>query len=207
MPDPNAQPTPGAVPPSTPAGEPQPGAPAATEQDKQTSGWKAAEQFKAERDAIKAERDALKAERQKETDAKLAEQGKWQELAKSKESEAADARAERDAIKRSFSIFTAGIKAGANDPADLDPFLAKVDVGNPDALSAALTELKSSKPYLFGGKSGNPTPTPQANPGGNPAVAVPKVSAGEVANLTREQKQAVADSYFKGGTSGFFGRK
>lgn len=194
MPDPNVQPTPGAAAPSTPASEPQSGAPAATEQDKQTSGWKAAEQFKAERDAIKAERDALKAERQKENDAKLAEQGKWQELAKNKETEAAEAKAERDAIKRSFAIFTAGISAGANDPADLEPFLAKVDVSNKDVLTASLTELKTSKPYLFGnGKSGTPFPTPQATPGG---------SATELLDLkkltTREEHEAARKKDPKG---------
>lgn len=166
--------------------------------------------------AIAAERKAAKLEeaQKKAEDARLAEQGKYQELAKAKEAEAGTWKAKYEQAQRQSALIAAGARAGIKDASDLVlARLGDVDVSDEGALreaaEVAVTDLAKSKPYLFGSstKNGTPTPTPQANPGGNPAVAVPKVSASEVANLSKEQKQAIVDGYFKGGNSGFFGRK
>jgi len=165
--------------------------------------------------AIAAERKAAKLEdaQKKADDARLAEQGKYQELAKAKEAEANDWKAKYTQAQRESALVAAGAKAGIKDASDLVlARLGDVDVSDIGALreaaEVAVSDLAKSKPYLFGSstKNGTPHPTPLGNPGGDP-VKVPKVSAGEVANLTREQKQAIADGYFKGGNSGFFGRK
>ncbi len=155
--------------------------------------------------AIAAEREveALKAAAKTAADAKLAEQGNYQALAKSKETEAGEWKAKYEKSQRTSALVAAGSKAGANDPSDLAAFvdLSAIDASDDHALRGAadkaLADLKASKPYLFGqpnGKSGAPFPTPAANPGGGSEVKIPAgLKAGDVQNLTREQKQALVN--------------
>lgn len=166
--------------------------------------------------AIAAERElaTLRDAAKKAEDAKLAEQGKFQELAKSKEAEAGTWKAKYESAQRNNALIAAGAKAGVNDPSDLAALvnLSGIDASDESGLHAAaekaVADLKTSKPYLFGnGKGAAPFTTPTPNPGGSPGVVVPKgVKAGDVANLTKEQKQALV-SEARGaanGSGGFF---
>jgi len=211
MPDETVNPPAGAQ-----AGQPASGSPTPAVEPKQDKAGDD-ERLALRTRAIEAERKAAKLEeaQKKAEEGRLAEQGKFQELAKQKEAEANTWQQKYYQSQRNSALVAAGAKAGIKDASDL--VLAKlgdVDVGDDGALreaaEQAVSELAKSKPYLFGtnGKSGAPFPTPRATPGGGtPEVRLPeRVSAGDVANLTREQKQALVDRTFGAGTStgGFF---
>ena len=197
------------------AGQPAGSNPPAADAPKQEAQSVREQNLLARAITAERERDTFKDAAKKAEDAKLAEQGNFQALAKSKEAEASEWKSKYERTQRARVLESAGAKAGANDPADLSAFvdLSAVDASDEGALRAAadqrLNELKTSKPYLFGtGKSGVPTPTPTPNPGGASGVKVPAgLKAGDVANLDREQKQAVVDKFFGNGNAGGFFRK
>jgi len=169
---------PGAAQPGQPAAGEQP-APAPAEEQAQTSGWKAAEQFKAERDAIRAERDALKAEKAKQAEAKLAEDGEWQKLADQRLKALEAANAEIQAMHLHGEVRDVASSLGANDWRDILPHVSEklkaagVSLSDRGAVSSMVKsyvpELSKEKSYLFpkNGKTGTPYNTPQANPGGS----------------------------------------
>ncbi len=160
---------------------------------------------------IEAERRAatLEAKAKKDDDNRLAEQGKFQELAKAKEAEAATWQQKYIQAQRQNALIAAGAKAGINDAGDLVlARLGDVDVADDaalrDAAEKAVSALTTSKPYLFGKtKTGTPYPTPTGNPGGVTEVRLPdRVTSADVANLTKEQKQLLVDRTFGTGAAG-----
>lgn len=193
---------PGEAQPGKPAGEAKPAAESKPDQEGD-------DKYLALRNrAIDAERKAQKLEEQikKAGDEKLAEQGKYQELAKAKESEAENWRSKYVQAQRSNALIAAGAKADVIDANDLVlAKLGEVDVDDDSALreaaEKAVGELKKSKPYLFGkanGKNGQPFTTPQATPGGTTnQLPAGKITAADVHKMTPEQRKAFLDQVSK----------
>lgn len=206
---------PGAAAPGQPADGKQPVSDAANEQGQQpTSGWKAAEQYKSEAAQLRKELEAFKAQQKKAEDERLAKQGEYQTLAEQRAQALAQREQELRNERVQNALIAAASRAGAVDPEDLVALskLDGVDVSDRAALrqaaEAAVAELQKSKPYLFGkpGKNGTPFETPQGIPGGTKPVDLSKVSAGDVAKLTPEQKRALAGQHGYTGPVDFWGR-
>lgn len=200
MPDPIETPAAG-----VPAAQPASGSPTPAVEAPNKAGD--AERQSLRERAIAAEREveALKAAAKTAADAKLAEQGNYQALAKSKETEAVEWKAKFEKSQRTSALVAAGSKAGANDPSDLAAFvdLSAIDATDEHALRGAadkaLADLKASKPYLFGqpnGKSGAPFPTPQVTPGGAPQ-AIGGITTKDVHSMNAEQLKAYVEQASK----------
>lgn len=187
------------APAGAPAGQPASGGtPPAADPNKDKAGDAERQGLRERAIAAERERDAANAKLKAADDAKLAEKGEFEKLAKSKEAEASEWKAKHDGVLRSHKIFVAGIKAGANDPEDLEPFLAKVDAADGAAITEALTTLQTSKPYLFGksdGKSGAPFPTPAANPGGGKTEDLGKVAPQDLWRRSPEELAEYAKAH------------
>lgn len=192
MPDPTETPA-VAAPTAQPAGSTSPAAEPNKEAQSVREQNLLARAISAER-----ERDSFKDAAKKAEDAKLAEQGNYQALAKSKEAEAGEWKSKYEKSQRVSALVSAGAKAGANDPNDLAAFvdLSAIDASDNSALRAAadkaLADLKASKPYLFGktdGKSGAPFPTPQASPGAA-APAIGGVTTADVHKMKPDELKA-----------------
>jgi len=205
--DPNNQP--GAVQPGIPAAG-APSAPVAEEQEKQTSGWKAAEQFKAEALQARKELESLKAQQSKRDTEDAAKRGEFEKLwteekAKREASDARSARiAKRAAIATEATKFGGLVDSDALRMFDLDSLEIEDDGETVKGVSDFVKKAAEAKPYLFGkqGKSGSPFPTPQANPGGGDNFDPKKVTAEDIraGKLTSDQLKQVAA--LRGGGSG-----
>ena len=197
---------------TTPAVQQQNGAPPAASQQSAPAeseqpngkGWEAAKQFKAELDTTKAKLAALEADKSKREQDEAASKGQYEKLWK-------DEVAKRESVEQQNLLLTKrGALATELNKLGLDGSAANlIDLGTIENDGKNAGEVAKRFADAFGKtKGGAPFPTPTPTPGGASGVKVPSgLKAGDVANLDREQKQAVADSYFGNGGSGGFFRK
>lgn len=207
--------TTGAATPVTPASGTQSGSGAANEhqgEQQQTSGWKAAEQFKSEALQLRKELEAVKTAQQKAEEAKLAEQGKWEEIAKAKEAEAKTSRDLFASERRKNALLAAASRVGFEDPSDaIDLLLRKmedVDVNDLEAVNKAAMELADTaakaKPYLLKQTNGKPNnvTTSGLPAGGQKPVSLDTLSPKQISDFANNDpegfKKAMAAKYPSG---------
>lgn len=122
--------------------------------------------------AAERERDALKASVKAAEDAKLAEQGKYQELAKSKEVEANTWKGKWEQSQRTNMLIAAAAEVGIKPTAITDlaslPSITAIDASDTDALRAAAVKVVADLRATFGNQGVAPFPTPTPSPGGAP---------------------------------------
>jgi hypothetical protein len=148
------------------------------------------------------ERDALKKEKDEAENKRLAEEGKYKELAEKAEKEKNELQSKFTQTRIDTSVRTAALRAGAVDDeavlALIDRSLVKVDdQGNVTGVDEAVNKLLEEKPFLVG--NGKPNKLGLGtNPGGKNGLRQYKLSELQNAQFYKENEADIQKAYGEG---------